>query len=61
MGRASALMVLAILLSGAIGTQIIAPFMEDRSPTPLALGMFALCVVSAVLVIPYPRASEEPR
>lgn len=61
MGRASAIMVLAILLSGAVGTQAIAPFMDGRTPAPLALGMFGLCIVSAGLVMPYPRSANARR
>ena len=61
MGRASAMMVLAVLLSGAVGTQVIAPYMDGRSPTPLAVGMLALCAVSVALVIPYPRSPDDGR
>jgi len=59
MGRASALMVLFILIVGAGGTQLVAPFMDDASPAPLLLGMFVACVLSLWLVIPYPHS--EPR
>jgi hypothetical protein len=53
MGRASAMLVLAILLAGAAGTQLIAPFMADDSATPLLAAMFVLCTTSAGLVTPY--------
>ena len=53
---ASALLVLAILAAGAIGTQVIAPFMDDARVTPLATGMLLLCAASLALVAPYPRA-----
>jgi DHA1 family bicyclomycin/chloramphenicol resistance-like MFS transporter len=55
-GRASAMLVLGILLAGALGTQVIAPFMGGQSGSPLALGMFGLCLVSLLLIVPYPSA-----
>lgn len=57
MGRASAMLVLAILLAGAVGTQLVAPFMDGRSATPLAVALLTLCVVSIALVVPYPRSN----
>jgi DHA1 family bicyclomycin/chloramphenicol resistance-like MFS transporter len=60
LGRASAVMVLAILLAGAIGTQVVAPFMDGRSATGLLVGMLVPCVISLVLVIPYPSSSTDP-
>jgi hypothetical protein len=36
-GRASAMLVLAILLAGALGTQVIAPLLDDPSGTRLRL------------------------
>jgi DHA1 family bicyclomycin/chloramphenicol resistance-like MFS transporter len=55
MGRASAMLVLAMLMAGALGTQVVAPFMDGRSVAPLAGGLLAFCVVSLALVVPYPR------
>ena len=55
LGRASALMVLFILLAGAIGTQLVAPFMAGRSSTGLLVGLVVPCVTSLALVVPYPR------
>jgi hypothetical protein len=57
LGRASAVMVLAILLAGAIGTQLVAPYMDDRSASGLLAGMVIATIGSAALVIPYPRSS----
>jgi DHA1 family bicyclomycin/chloramphenicol resistance-like MFS transporter len=54
-GRASAMLVLAILLAGAFGTQVVAPFMGGASGTPLALGMLGLGIVSLLLIVPYPE------
>jgi MFS transporter, DHA1 family, multidrug resistance protein len=58
MGRASAILVLAVLLAGAAGTQVVAPFMDGASTTPLASGMLLLCAASLALVAPYPAASS---
>jgi predicted MFS family arabinose efflux permease len=55
MGRASALLMLAILAAGALGTQGVAPFMSGNSPLPLALAMLGLCVASLAMVLPYPH------
>jgi MFS transporter, DHA1 family, multidrug resistance protein len=54
-GRASAMLVLAILLAGALGTQVIAPFMGGASGTPLALGLLGLASISLLLIVPYPE------
>jgi DHA1 family bicyclomycin/chloramphenicol resistance-like MFS transporter len=53
MGRASAMLVLAILLAGALGTQLVAPFMEG-SGAALAAAMLIISAISCALVIPYP-------
>jgi MFS transporter, DHA1 family, multidrug resistance protein len=58
LGRASATMVLFILAAGALGTQIVAPFMDGRSPTGLLIGLLVPCALSAALVLPYP---SDPR
>lgn len=57
MGRASALMVLAILLAGAIGTQAVAPFLANASATAVAVAvaMVAQCLGALLLVLPYPH------
>ena len=55
LGRASAMMVLLILLAGAIGTQLVAPFLGGRSTTGLMIGMAVPCAISLAFVIPYPR------
>jgi hypothetical protein len=57
MGRASAMMMLAILLAGAFGTQAVAPFLAGPSTAPLACAMLVLCGVSAWLVSPYPKTT----
>jgi MFS transporter, DHA1 family, multidrug resistance protein len=57
MGRASAMLVLAMLLAGALGTQIVAPFMDGRSGAPLATALLILCLISLGLVVPYPPAA----
>lgn len=54
MGRASAMLGLAILFIGAMGAQAVAPFMDGKSASPLVGGMFALCLLSLLLVVPYP-------
>ncbi len=54
LGRASALMVLALLVAGAIGTQLVAPFMDNRSTTGLLVGVLVPCIISVWLVVPYP-------
>jgi MFS family permease len=54
-GRASAMLLLGILLAGALGTQIMAPFMAGASGTPLALGLLGLATISLLLIVPYPE------
>lgn len=60
MGRASAMMVLAILFAGAVGTQLVAPFMNGASATPLLFTMLVACALSVALVIPYPQGFRKP-
>ena len=55
MGRAAALLTLALLAAGALGTQAVAPFMGGRSVVPLAAALLLMCVLSLLLVTPYPR------
>ena len=60
MGRASAMMTLALLLAGALGTQIVAPFMGGATAVPLATAMLVLCALSLWGVTPYPGAAQRP-
>lgn len=59
LGRGSAIMVLVILLAGAIGTQLVAPFMDGQSATALLFGITVPCVISTLLVVPYPHSAKE--
>ena len=54
MGRAAAMLVLAMLLASALSTQLVAPFMAGRSVVPLALTVLVQVVISLALVIRYP-------
>lgn len=55
MGRATALLILALLAAGAIGTQLVAPFMGHVDSTaPLFAAVLAQLLVSAALVWRYP-------
>jgi DHA1 family bicyclomycin/chloramphenicol resistance-like MFS transporter len=56
--RASAMLVLAILLAGALGTQVVAPFLDDPSGTPLAFGMLAFGLASLLFIAPYPETES---
>ena len=60
MGRASAMMTLALLLAGALCTQLVAPFMDGASAVPLAIAMLVLCALSLWGVTPYPGAAQRP-
>jgi hypothetical protein len=55
MGRAAAVLTLALLLAGAVGTQAVAPFMDGRSAVPLASALLLMCALSLLLVTPYPH------
>jgi MFS transporter, DHA1 family, multidrug resistance protein len=55
MGRASAMMVLLLLVAGALGIQGVAPFIAGASVVPLAAAMLAMTLASLVLVMPYPQ------
>jgi MFS transporter, DHA1 family, multidrug resistance protein len=60
MGRASAMLLLAIMLAAAIGTQLVAPYLgSDRSLVPLATALLLGCLLSFAFLIPYPQASLE--
>jgi predicted MFS family arabinose efflux permease len=52
-GRASAMLMLGILLAGALGTQVVAPFMAGPSATPLAIAMLPLGVVGLTLIVAF--------
>ena len=54
LGRASAILVLAILSAGAVGTQVIAPFLASRSAAPLAAGLLLLSLISAAGITAFP-------
>ncbi len=56
MGRASAILVLSLLLASALGTQLIAPMLERQSILPMALAMLAMTLTSVLLLTPYPTA-----
>jgi MFS family permease len=58
MGRASAMLVLALLAIGSLGTQLVAPFMAGSSVAPIATAMLAMLVASAALVAPYPAITN---
>lgn len=58
-GRASAMLVLTLLVIGALGTQLVAPFMDGASAAPLAAGMLLMLLVSVALVVPYPAARAD--
>lgn len=54
MGRASALLVLALLAVSAAGTQAVAPFLDGDSVAPVALAMLLMLLASGALVWRYP-------
>lgn len=55
MGRATALLILALLAAGAIGTQLVAPFMGHADSTaPLFASVGVQLLLSAALVWRYP-------
>jgi DHA1 family bicyclomycin/chloramphenicol resistance-like MFS transporter len=59
MGRATALLVLALLAAGALGTQLVAPFLGgERSAVPLFCGVLAQLLASAALVWRYPAVGQ---
>lgn len=60
MGRAAAVLTLALLLAGAAGTQAVAPFMDGRSAVPLAVMLLLMCTLSVLLVTPYPHKVSPP-
>jgi predicted MFS family arabinose efflux permease len=60
MGRAAAMLVLAMLLASALSTQLVAPFMAGRSIVPLATTMLVQVVISLALVIRYPIEHVTP-
>ena len=50
-----ALLVLALLGAGSLGTQLVAPFMAGDSVLPLAAAMLAMVLASFLLVLRYPH------
>ncbi len=54
MGRASAVLVLALLVASALGTQLVAPLLETPSMLPLAVGMLLMTLASVLVLTPYP-------
>lgn len=55
MGRATALLVLALLAAGALGTQLVAPFLGgDGSAAAVFIGVLLQLLASAALVWRYP-------
>lgn len=55
MGRATAMLILALLAAGAVGTQLVAPFMGHAdSAAPLFASVLLMLMASAALVWPYP-------
>jgi DHA1 family bicyclomycin/chloramphenicol resistance-like MFS transporter len=58
LGRGSAIMVLLILIAGAVGTQLVAPFMGGQSASALLVGITVPSVISTLLVVPFPRRPD---
>jgi DHA1 family bicyclomycin/chloramphenicol resistance-like MFS transporter len=56
MGRASALLVLALLAAGAAGTQLAAPFLDRAGLPAVVTVMTAMIALSLLVVTPYPAA-----
>jgi DHA1 family bicyclomycin/chloramphenicol resistance-like MFS transporter len=57
MGRASAMLVLAMLLTSALSTQLVAPFMDGNSLVPLAVTVLIQVALSLALVLRYPATA----
>jgi predicted MFS family arabinose efflux permease len=55
MGRASAILVLALLAAGAVGTQLAAAYLERAGTVAVASVMVGLTLASAALVIRFPQ------
>lgn len=59
MGRATAMLILALLAAGALGTQVVAPFMGHADgAAPLFGGVLLMLLASAALVWRYPVAAR---
>jgi MFS transporter, DHA1 family, multidrug resistance protein len=59
MGRATALLILGLLAAGALGTQLVAPFMGHADSTaPLFGSVLVMLLGSAALVWRYPAAAR---
>lgn len=59
MGRATALLILALLAAGALGTQLVAPFLGDAGgAVPVFGGVLLMLLASAALVWRYPVVAK---
>lgn len=58
MGRASALLVLLLLVCSAAATQAVAPFLQQHGLRAVVCAMLLLSLASAALLLPYPRAQQ---
>lgn len=60
MGRATAMLVLALLAAGALGTQLVAPFLGHAdSAVPVFAGVLLQLLASAALVWRYPSVQQD--
>lgn len=59
MGRASALLVLTLLICSAAATQAVAPFLQAGGLAAVVAAMLLLSLASVALVVPYPRAAAD--
>jgi MFS transporter, DHA1 family, multidrug resistance protein len=59
MGRASALMVLILLVASALATQAVAPYLERGGLTAVSSAMLLLSMLSVSFVARYPTARRE--
>jgi len=55
MGRAAALLVLALLVASAASAQAVAPFLAQWHVMAVGAAMAMLCLASLLLVLKYPR------
>lgn len=58
MGRASALLVLILLVASSLATQAVAPFLEAGGLRAVLGAMLLLSLASAALVARYPRVAR---
>jgi predicted MFS family arabinose efflux permease len=57
MGRASALLVLLLLVCSAAATQAVAPFLQSHGLGAVVAAMLLLSLASVAMLLPYPRAA----